>query len=72
MDGVFILLCIGRYFLLFEDTVESVIYARKNFLTKNGLIFPDRGILFVAAVEDEEYRDKKLLFWYFFVVIIFF
>jgi protein arginine N-methyltransferase 1 len=52
------------YFLLFEDQVESVIFARDKYLSKNGKVFPDRAVLFVAAVEDEEYRDKKLQFWY--------
>jgi protein arginine N-methyltransferase 1 len=52
------------YFLLFEGLIESVLLARDKFLVKDGLIMPDRGVLFVATIEDEEYRAKKHNFWY--------
>ena len=49
--------------MLFGSMVDMVIKARDLYLTKNGLIFPDRGILMIASVEDEEYRNRKFEFW---------
>jgi len=51
------------YFLLFEGLLETVLFARDKFLVKDGLIMPDRGVLFLASIEDEEYRSKRLNFW---------
>lgn len=50
--------------MLFGSMVDKVITARDKYLSKNGLIFPDRGTLFLASIEDEEYRNKKFAFWY--------
>lgn len=52
------------YFMLFDGMVDQVIMARDKFLKKDGLIIPDRGVLFLASIEDEEFRNKKSDFWY--------
>ncbi len=44
------------YFLLYESMLDCVLYARDKYLTPNGLIFPDRAVIYIAAIEDEEYR----------------
>ncbi len=44
------------YFLLYESMLDCVLYARDKYLTLNGLIFPDRAVIYIAAIEDEEYR----------------
>lgn len=51
------------YFLLFEGMLDSVIYARDKFLVPDGLIFPDKAIMYLAAIEDEEYKEEKINFW---------
>jgi len=45
------------YFLLYESMLDCVLIARDKFLAPGGLMFPDRAILFVATIEDEEYRN---------------
>jgi len=51
------------YFLLYESMMDTVLYARDKWLNKGGLILPDRCIMKVAAIEDEDYKNKKLHFW---------
>jgi len=51
------------YFLLYESMLPTVLYARDRYLVPNGLIFPDKASLFLAAIEDEDYRRKKIDFW---------
>lgn len=51
------------YFLLFEGLLEDVLLARDKFLAKDGLIMPDRGVMMVATIEDEEYRNRRTNFW---------
>jgi type I protein arginine methyltransferase len=38
--------------LLFEGMLDSVIYARENFLIKDGLMFPERARIYLAAADD--------------------
>lgn len=42
--------------LLYESMLDSVLFARDRFLVKDGLMFPDRAKIYIAAVED---RDSK-------------
>jgi len=51
------------YFLLYESMLGSVINARKKFLKPDGLIFPDRANMFVALIEDHDYKQQKIHFW---------
>lgn len=52
------------YFLLYESMLDTVLFARDKWLVKDtGLMFPDRCVLRVAAIEDRQFRDDKLAFW---------
>lgn len=52
------------YFLLYESMLDCVLWARDTYLNKKtGKMFPDKCIMYVAAIEDERYRNQKLNFW---------
>lgn len=51
------------YFLLYESMLDSVLFARDKWLTPEGLIFPDRAIMYIAGIEDSRYFHNKLRFW---------
>lgn len=51
------------YFLLYESMLDTVLYARDRYLNKDGLIFPDKATIFVAGIEDGDYKDEKIGFW---------
>lgn len=51
------------YFLLYESMLDTVLYARDRYLKKGGLIFPDKATMYIAALEDGEYKDEKINFW---------
>ena len=48
------------YFLLYESMLDTVLYARDKYLTEDGLIFPDKATIFMAGIEDGEYKDEKI------------
>ena len=48
------------YFLLYESMLDTVLYARDKYLAKDGLIFPDKATIFVAGIEDGDYKDEKI------------
>jgi protein arginine N-methyltransferase 1 len=48
------------YFLLYESMLDCILDARDRYLKPQGLIFPDRAVLYIAAVEDIEFRDDKI------------
>jgi len=48
------------YFLLYESMLDTVLYARDKYLVKHGLIFPDKATIFMAGIEDGEYKDEKI------------
>lgn len=48
------------YFLLYESMLDTVLYARDQYLAPNGLIFPDKATIFLAGIEDGEYKDEKI------------
>jgi protein arginine N-methyltransferase 1 len=48
------------YFLLYESMLDTVLYARDKYLAPNGLIFPDKATVFMAGIEDGEYKDEKI------------
>ena len=51
------------YFLLYESMLDCILIARDKYLKPNGLLFPDRAVLFLASLEDEQYREEKINFW---------
>ncbi|KII92620.1 hypothetical protein PLICRDRAFT_37398 [Plicaturopsis crispa FD-325 SS-3] len=51
------------YFLLYESMLDTVLLARDQYLKKDGLIFPDTATLYIAAIEDQDYKDEKINFW---------
>jgi hypothetical protein len=48
------------YFLLYESMLDTVLYARDTYLAKDGLIFPDKATIFVAGIEDGDYKEEKI------------
>lgn len=48
------------YFLLYESMLETVLYARDRYLTSDGLIFPDKAVLYLAGIEDGDYKEEKI------------
>jgi type I protein arginine methyltransferase len=48
------------YFLLYESMLDTVLYARDKYLARQGLIFPDKATIFMAGIEDGEYKDEKI------------
>ncbi|PNS15787.1 hypothetical protein CAC42_4239 [Sphaceloma murrayae] len=51
------------YFLLYESMLDTVLWARDKYLKKGGLIFPDKATIYLAGIEDGEYKDEKINFW---------
>src|SRR5258708_5265617 len=48
------------YFLLYESMLDTVLYARDKYLKKGGLIFPDKATIWMAGIEDGEYKEEKI------------
>ncbi|CAK5281811.1 unnamed protein product, partial [Mycena citricolor] len=48
------------YFLLYESMLDTVLLARDKYLKKDGLIFPDTATLYMAAIEDQDYKEEKI------------
>ncbi|ONM54450.1 Protein arginine N-methyltransferase 1.1, partial [Zea mays] len=44
------------YFLLFENMLNTVLYARDKWLADGGVVLPDRTSLRLTAIEDAEYK----------------
>jgi len=51
------------YFLLYESMLDTVIFARDKWLKPDGIMMPDRGILYFAGLEDADYKQQKVHFW---------
>lgn len=51
------------YFLLYESMLDTVLFARDKWLAPGGLIFPDKATMYVAAIEDGEYKEQKIDYW---------
>lgn len=51
------------YFLLYESMLDSVLWARDKYLVKGGKMLPDKATMYVAAIEDSEYKMEKKTFW---------
>jgi type I protein arginine methyltransferase len=48
------------YFLLYESMLDTVLYARDQYLAPGGKIFPDKATIYLAAIEDGEYKEDKI------------
>ena len=48
------------YFLLYESMLDTVLLARDKYLKPGGLIFPDHATLYLAAIEDSDYKEEKI------------
>jgi type I protein arginine methyltransferase len=48
------------YFLLYESMLDTVLYARDRYLVLGGKIFPDKATIYLAGIEDAEYKDEKI------------
>lgn len=44
------------YFLLYESMLDSVLWARDKYLSPGGKMLPDRAELYIAAIEDSQYK----------------
>lgn len=51
------------YFLLFENMIESVIFARNRYLHQGGYILPNRCTISLAAITDIEMYEKYINYW---------
>ncbi|KAI8981111.1 S-adenosyl-L-methionine-dependent methyltransferase [Pilobolus umbonatus] len=51
------------YFLLYESMLDTVLVARDKYLAPGGLIFPDKAIMYIAAIEDGDYKEEKIGYW---------
>ena len=51
-------------FITQNSLLKELIYARDKYLSKNnGIILPDKATLFIAGLEDVQYKDDKLSMW---------
>ncbi|KVI01228.1 Protein arginine N-methyltransferase [Cynara cardunculus var. scolymus] len=48
------------YFLLYENMLNTVLYARDKWLVSNGIVLPDNASLYLTAIEDAEYKEDKI------------
>ncbi|CBZ55683.1 hypothetical protein NCLIV_061070 [Neospora caninum Liverpool] len=51
------------YFLLYESMLDTVLFCRDKWLKPGGMIFPDKAALYVAAIEDADYKEEKIGYW---------
>lgn len=51
------------YFLLYESMLDTVLYARDKWLIEGGVIFPDKAVMYVGAIEDGEAKRDRIDFW---------
>lgn len=51
------------YFLLYESMLDTVLYARDKYLVPGGLILPDKCLMYIAGIEDGNYKNDKIHYW---------
>ncbi|KAG8905885.1 type I protein arginine N-methyltransferase Rmt1 [Tulasnella sp. 403] len=51
------------YFLLYESMLDTVLLARDKYLKEGGHIFPDVTTLYLAGIEDGDYKEEKISYW---------
>jgi len=50
-------------FLLYEGMLDTVLWARDKYLSKNGIMMPDRAILKIAGFYSDYERAKLIDYW---------
>ncbi|KAG8689601.1 hypothetical protein FRC09_012361 [Ceratobasidium sp. 395] len=48
---------------LYESMLDTVLLARDQYLAPDGLLFPDTATIYLAAIEDQDYKEEKINFW---------
>mmetsp|Transcript_11306 Transcript_11306/g.17113 ORF Transcript_11306/g.17113 Transcript_11306/m.17113 type:complete len:454 (+) Transcript_11306:75-1436(+) len=52
------------YFLLYESMLDTVIFARDKWLIpNNGIIFPDKAVMYLCGMEDGQVKRDRIDFW---------
>jgi len=52
------------YFLLYESMLNTVIFARDKWLVpENGIIFPDKAVMYLCAIEDAQAKSERIDYW---------
>ena len=51
------------YFLLYESMLDTVLFARDKWLSDDGILLPDRAIMWLAGIEDGRYKSQTIDFW---------
>jgi len=51
------------YFLLYESMLDTVLYARDKWLVPDGIIFPDKAVMYLCAAEDAAYKADRIDYW---------
>ncbi|ESQ50338.1 hypothetical protein EUTSA_v10002025mg [Eutrema salsugineum] len=48
------------YFLVYENMLDTVLYARNKWLVDGGIVLPDKASLYLTAIEDAHYNEDKV------------
>ena len=40
--------------------LDTVLVARDKYLKPGGMLFPDKATIYIAAIEDEDYKAEKI------------
>jgi protein arginine N-methyltransferase 1 len=51
------------YCLLYESMLDTVIFARDKWLIPNGIVFPDKAVMYLCAMEDAQVKNDRIDFW---------
>lgn len=51
------------YMLLYESMLDTVLFARDKFLTDDGIMLPDKAVMYIAAIEDGNVKRERFDFW---------
>lgn len=51
------------YFLLFESMLPSVLFGRDKWMAKDGGVYPNKSMMYVAGVETNQLKKETVDFW---------
>jgi protein arginine N-methyltransferase 3 len=51
------------YFLLYESMLDTVLWARNQYLKSDGLVLPDYCSLSLVGIHDDDMLSKRVAFW---------
>ncbi len=51
------------YCLLYESMLDTVLFARDKWLVPDGIIFPDKAVMYLCAAEDAHYKADRIDYW---------